>query len=138
MKMFLRVFCVLATVITGLACVASAQQTSGVSGVVTDTSGGVVSGVTVNLDNPKPGHHTSTTTNDIGYFQFVRLNPADGFELSFTKDGFRKHVLSNISLGVSTMETRNVSLEVGSVTQSIEVQATGEATLTRPTPRSET
>ena len=129
MKRFQRAFCVLATVIMGLACVASAQQTSGVSGVVTDTSGGVVSGVTVNLDNPKLGIHTSTSTNDIGYYQFVRLNPADGFELSFTKDGFRKHVLNNISLGVSTMETRNVSLEVGSVTQSIEVQATGEATL---------
>jgi len=129
MKRFLRVFFVFALVITGLVRAANAQQTSGVSGVVTDNSGGVVSGVTVTLDNAKLGIHTSTTTNDIGYYQFLKLSPADGFELTFTKDGFRKYVISNLTLEISTIETRNAVLEVGSVTQSVEVQASGESTL---------
>src|SRR5882724_12129307 len=129
MKAFLRVFglCVLALV--GLVAVSAAQQSSGVSGVVSDNSGGTVSGVTVALDNSKLGLHATTTTNDIGYYQFLRVAPDSGFELTFTKDGFRKFVLSNVILGVGTVETRNVALELGSVTQSVEVQATGEATL---------
>src|SRR4029077_9055322 len=129
MKAFLRVVGLCALALVGFAAVSMAQQSSGVSGVVADNSGGTVSGVTVALDNPKLGLHATTTTSDIGYYQFLRVAPASGFELTFTKDGFRKFVLSNVTLGVSTVETRNVTLEVGSVTQSVEVQATGEATL---------
>ncbi len=129
MKGFLRVVvrCVLA--LAGFATVTMAQQSSGVSGVASDNSGGTISGVTVALDNPKLGLHATTTTSDSGYYQFLRIAPAAGFELTFTKDGFRKFVLSNVTLGVSTVETRNVTLELGSVTQSVEIQATGEATL---------
>src|SRR5579871_1205548 len=129
MKKFLRVFVVLALVSSWAGFTVRAQQTSGVSGVVTDNTGGAISGVTVTLDNQNLGIHVSTTTNDIGYYQFIRLNPASGFELTFTKDGFRKLVLSSITLGISTVETRNATLEVGTVTQSVEVQASGETTL---------
>src|SRR5579871_6295914 len=123
MKKFLRVFVVLALVSSWAGFTVRAQQTSGVSGVVTDNTGGAISGVTVTLDNQNLGIHVSTTTNDNGYYQFIRLNPASGFELTFTKDGFRKLVLSSITLGISTVETRNATLEVGTVTQSVEVQA---------------
>ena len=129
MKEFLRVsgICVLA--LMSLAVCAGGQQFSAVSGVVSDKSGGTVAGVTVTLDNPKLGIHVTTTTNESGFYQFLRLTPADGFQLIFTKDGFNKFVLGNVTLGASTVETKNVSLEVGSVTQSVEVQATGEASL---------
>ncbi len=106
-----------------------AQQFSAVSGVVSDTSGGVVSGVTVELDNSQLGLRETTTTNDLGFYQFLRQAPGQGYSLTFSKEGFAKLVVSNISLGVSTTETRNVSLEVGAVTQSISVEAAGEATL---------
>src|SRR5215471_2713647 len=129
MKKFLRVFCVLTLGVCALGAMTSAQQVSGVSGVVTDSTGGTVSGVTVALDNAKLGIHLSTITNDIGYYQFLKLNPADGFSLTFTKDGFRKLVVGSVTLNISTIETRNVTLEIGSVSQSVEVQASGEATL---------
>src|SRR6266581_7418933 len=106
-----------------------AQQFSAVSGVVSDKSAGVVSGATVELDNGQLGLHQTTTTNDLGFYQFLRQAPGQGYSLTFTKEGFTKFVVSNISLGVSTTETRNVSLEVGAVTQSIRVEASGEATL---------
>ena len=106
-----------------------AQQSSAVSGVVSDKSGGVVSGVSVALDNTQLGVHETTTTNDLGFYQFLRLAPGEGYALTFTKDGFTKLVLSNIILSVTTTETRNVTLELGVVTQSIEVQSAGEATL---------
>ena len=106
-----------------------AQQFSAVSGVVSDKSGGVISGVTVELDNSQLGLHETTTTNDLGFYQFLHQAPGQGYSLTFSKEGFTKAVLSNIALGVSTTETRSVSLEVGAVTQSISVEASGEATL---------
>src|SRR5690349_20057147 len=106
-----------------------AQQFSAVSGVVSDNSGGVISGVTVELNNEPLGVHETTTRNDSGVYQFLRQTPAQGYSLTFTKEGFAKLAVSNITLGASTTETRNVSLEVGAVTQEISVQASGEATL---------
>src|SRR5215471_10307178 len=106
MKEFLRVsgICVLA--LMSLAVYAGGQQFSAVSGVVSDKSGGTVAGVTVTLDNPKLGIHVTTTTNESGFYQFLRLTPADGFQLIFTKDGFNKFVLGNVTLGASTVETK--------------------------------
>lgn len=106
-----------------------AQQFSAVDGVVSDKSGGVVSGVTVELDNGQLGVHETTTTNDLGFYQFLRQAPAQGYSLTFTKEGFSKLVVSKITLGASTTETRNAALELGVVTQSIQVEAAGEATL---------
>jgi hypothetical protein len=106
-----------------------AQQVSAVNGVVSDKSGGVISGVTVELANAQLGLHKSTTTNDLGFYQFLRQAPSEGYSLTFTKDGFSKLVVSNVTLGVSSTETRNVTLELGAVTQSIQVEAAGEATL---------
>ena len=129
MKKFLRVGGICVLILLSFAVRAGAQQFSAVSGVVSDKSGGTVAGVTVTLENAKLGIHVTTTTNENGFYQFLRLTPADGFQLTFTKDGFNKFVLGNVTLGASTIETKNVSLEVGSVTQSVEVQATGEAGL---------
>jgi len=121
----LRVLAIVAFVATPL----HAQQVSAVSGVVSDKSGGVVSNVKVELDNPLLGLHQTTTSNDLGFFQFLRQAPGEGYFLTFTKDGFNKLVLNNVTLGVSSTESRNVTLEVGVVTQSIQVEASGESTL---------
>src|SRR5207249_10603780 len=129
MKAFLRVFAVFVVAICTCGLHASAQQFSAVSGAVTDHSGGVVTDVSVTLDNPKLGIHKTTITNDSGHYQFLRITPAEGFVLTFTKDGFRKFVINSVTLGASVAETRNATLEVGVVTQSVEVQASGEATL---------
>src|SRR5215467_2852368 len=129
MKKFLRAFCVLTAFIFGLAICAQAQQFSGLKGVVSDPSGGTVSGVSVTLENSKLGLQVSTTTNEIGSYQFLHIAPADGYRLTFAKDGFRKFTIENVTLGVAVMETRDAKLELGSVSQSVEVQATGEATL---------
>ena len=106
-----------------------AQQFSAVDGVVTDKSGGVISGVEVELNNEQLGLHETTTTNELGFYQVLHQAPGQGYSLTFTKEGFAKIVVSNVALGVSTTETRNVTLEIGAVTQSIQVQASGEATL---------
>jgi hypothetical protein len=106
-----------------------AQEVSGVTGVVLDKSGLAVGGVAVALDNAKTGLHLETTTNEQGSYQFLRVPPGQGYKLTFAKDGFRKLELSDVALGVETTSTRNATLEVGQVTQTVEVQASAAETL---------
>jgi hypothetical protein len=106
-----------------------AQEISGVTGVVLDNSGAAVGGVTVALDSAKTGFHLETTTNEQGSYQFLRVPPGQGYKLTFLKDGFRKLELSDVALGVGTTSTRNATLEVGQVTQTVEVQASAAETL---------
>jgi hypothetical protein len=106
-----------------------AQQFSSVNGVVSDKSGAAISGATVTLENSGTGLHVVTTTNDLGYYQFLRLTPADGYQLSFSKEGFRTVVLSSLNFGVSSAETHNATLELGSISQTVEVKEAGESSL---------
>ena len=49
---------------------ALAQSVSGITGVVTDSSGSVVPGVTVKLERPSVGFVKETVTNEGGSFEF--------------------------------------------------------------------
>ena len=108
---------------------ASAQEFSGVTGTVLDKQGAVVPDVTVDLDNTKTGLHSTTTTNEQGVYQFLRVPPGTDYSLSFTKQGFRKIELGSVILGVNTTSNRSVSLEIGEVSQTVEVRVSNEATL---------
>ena len=88
-----------------------------------------MSEVQVALDNSLLGSHQETTTNDLGFYQFLHITSAAGYQLTFTRDGFQKVVVSDITLGVSTVATYNEKLELGSVSQTIEVRSAGESTL---------
>ena len=106
-----------------------AQQVSGLTGVVTDSSGAAVAGVSVKLTNTLTGAAYSAQTDDIGVYLFPKLPPSSGYTLTFEKENFRTLTISQITLGVGVTETHNAQLEIGSVSQAIEVTATGEATL---------
>ena len=108
---------------------AHAQEFAAVTGVVTDKGGGAIVNVDVTLDNDKVGLHLKTQTNEQGVYQFLRLAPGDGYNLSFSTTGFKKFSLNNVYLGVSTTSTHNAVLEVGAVTETIEVKAASEETL---------
>jgi hypothetical protein len=106
-----------------------AQEFAAVTGVVTDKSGAQIVGAEVDLDNDKVGLHTKTETNDQGVYQFLRLAPGPGYRLTFVKAGFKKFELNDIYFGVSTTSTHNAALELGELSQVVEVKATSEATL---------
>ncbi len=108
---------------------AAAQEFAGVTGTVVDAQEAAIAGVTVDLENAKTFLHNSTVTDDQGVYQFLRLPPGTDYRLTFTKDGFQKLELANLIFGVNTTSTRNVSLQIGQVTQTVEVFATGAATL---------
>ncbi len=98
-----------------------AQGNSGtISGTVTDSSGGVVAGATVNLTDTTSGSVRPTTTNDKGFYVFAYVNPGT-YNVTITKQGFKTTAVSGQVVQVSLHLTVNVVLELGSVSSTVEV-----------------
>ncbi|MDD5544232.1 MAG: carboxypeptidase-like regulatory domain-containing protein [Acidobacteriia bacterium] len=109
--------------------VALSQQSSSVTGIVTDSSGALIPGVEVKLTDTQTGSVLTTKTNELGVYLFVQTRPGSGYTLTFTMQGFQTFIINDLALGVGITETRNAQLQVGAVTSTIEVKAEGEATL---------
>src|SRR5215470_17075040 len=105
------------------------QQTSAVTGVVTDATGAVISGAEVKLTDTKTAAEQITKTNEQGVYSFIKVAPGRGYKLTFTAQGFETMVLANVSLGVGITETYNAQISVGQVTNTVTVTSSGEATL---------
>jgi len=100
-----------------------AQDTSGMTGTVTDQSGAIVPGTTVTLTNATIGQKFTETTNSIGFYRFANVPPGAGYEVSFTAKGFNPLQVKDIYLTVGTVRTQNAVLTVGTRQEVIEVSA---------------
>ena len=107
----------------------SAQSTSGVTGIVTDTTGAVINGATVTLVDTKTSKELTTTTDDQGVYRFVQVQPGQGYTLTFSGAGFQTLTLADVALGVGITETHNVQLKAGGVSETVTVTDQGGATL---------
>jgi len=101
----------------------SAQTTAGaVNGTVRDESGAVVPNAKVDLKSESTGAETTANSNASGYFTFVNIQPGS-YTLSASAAGFKKTVQTAFTVGVNETVTRNMSLTVGDVGQTVEVTA---------------
>lgn len=92
-------------------------------GTVTDPSGAVVSGATVQLTDPATGLTRQEKTNDQGYYVLPSLKPA-AYNLAFSSSGFSSVIQKGITLLADQTATVNVSLKLGQAAET--VQVTGE------------
>jgi hypothetical protein len=99
-------------------------STTSVRGTVTDKSGAMIAGAKVTLSNPQRGFEWSTTTSPAGAYEFLQLTPAT-YTLTIEAPGFRKSVQTNVELLVNTPATLNATLQVGALSETIEVSAEG-------------
>ena len=114
--------------LAGLVAVAAvfAQSTSGgVNGTITDTTGAVVPGTSVTLSNVGTGVEVTSGSNASGFFVFVNVQPGN-YTLVAEQAGFKTALLPTFNVGVNQTVTQNLSLEVGNVTETIEVMAQAE------------
>ena len=106
------------------------QDVASLTGVVTDKSGAVIIGAKIELVDTKTNTSYKATSNDAGAYTIAKALPGPGYKLTISKDGFQSLTIGNIYLGVHTTHTQNAQLELGAVTQTIEVTSTGsEVTL---------
>jgi len=99
------------------------EITAGMRGTVTDTSGAVVAGAKVSVKNVGTGQTEEKSTDDTGSYFFTAL-PVGSYDLTVTMSGFKQYVRSGIILTVNQVAGVNVTLELGAVTQQVEVKAT--------------
>jgi len=105
-----------------------AQYRTSIQGVVTDPTGAVVPGATLTLTDPATGQTQVRTSNDEGIFNFNAL-PAIHFRLQIERQGFKKKLLDNLDLIPEQPNAVNVVLEVGSETETVNVNAAMEPAL---------
>src|SRR5437016_9506166 len=107
-----------------------AQATAQISGAVRDQSGAVLPGVEVTATQTDTGIVRTAVTNETG--SYVLPNLAVGpFRLEAALPGFRTFLQSGIVLQVNSNPVINVVLEVGQVTEQVEVQANASLVETR-------
>jgi hypothetical protein len=99
------------------------QTTFGsIVGTVTDPSGAAVANTEVVLTNLGTNTKRTGTTNSDGLYQFVNLPPSQ-YSVAITKTGFTKVLRSPITVQTETTTTINIALQVGDVSQTVEVTA---------------
>src|SRR6476469_3937669 len=99
------------------------------TGVVSDPSQGLVAQATVRLRNQESGSLRESATNSQGYYTFASV-PVGTYELTVTMAGFETYKESGLALGGGEKRNVNVTLKVGSATETVMV--TGTADLLTP------
>ena len=93
-----------------------------IHGQVLDPSGSAIAGATVKLTQTDTQYTRTTTSDAAGGYIFANL-PLGPYRLEVTNQGFKTNVQSGIVLQVGNNVQINASLQVGTVSENIEVQA---------------
>src|SRR5579871_6688580 len=98
------------------------QTDASVSGTVTDPSGAHVVNAIVTATNVDTGARTPVQTNEAGVYTMPSLLPGK-YTFNAEHPGFRKAVLNDVTLQVGSVLTLNLTLELGSTTETVEVHS---------------
>jgi hypothetical protein len=105
------------------ACLLFGQSTTqSIQGLVTDSSGAVVAGARVTSRNIATGISRSVLTNTTGNYTFP-LVPVGEYELSVEMQGFKTETVRALHVETAAQVRQNFVLEVGRVTETVEVSA---------------
>lgn len=97
-----------------------ASPTGSIAGTVKDVSGAVVPGAKITLTNTATNTHLTATSDTNGEFQFPQLAPST-YSLEVESKGFKRTLVSAL-VQVDQITHAEVALEVGDVTQSVQVE----------------
>src|SRR5690349_10187806 len=101
----------------------SAQEVSaGITGTITDPSGAAIASANVIAKDQDRGTEWPTSTNEEGIYAFPRIPPGN-YSLRVEAPGFKTAVRSGITLEVNQRGRLDLVMQVGGVTETVEVSA---------------
>src|SRR5213083_843650 len=118
MGKFLKVALLLCFVLTFNVFSQSTNATLG--GTVQDPTKAFIPGVTITATNTGTGIVTTVLSNEAGAYQFASLQTGT-YKVSAELSGFRTQTYNEVALGISQQVRLNFTLQVGSLSQSVEV-----------------
>lgn len=124
MKTFRNILATLGTSLLTATLAFGQAGTTSVRGVVSDPQGKQVSGATVTIKNESTGFTRTQTTSSGGEYSFELIPPGE-YKIEIEAQGFRKKILSVRAL-VGNPTDASAALELGSSTQTVIVEGTGE------------
>jgi Carboxypeptidase regulatory-like domain/TonB-dependent Receptor Plug Domain len=110
-----------------LSAVVSAQTpTAEITGRVSDATVGAVVGATVTITNTGTNAQRVVTSNSSGSFDAPALPPGV-YSVKVAMAGFKTEALNNVELQVNQVARLDFTLQIGNVTETVEVQAEASA-----------
>jgi hypothetical protein len=98
---------------------AQSENAGDIRGIVTDTTGAAIPGVTVTVLNKNTAVVKELITNQDGLYDTSSI-VTGSYEVTFSKAGFSKFVRSNVTINVGEYQV-NAQLTVGAVTEQVVV-----------------
>jgi hypothetical protein len=123
--MQVRQLCVMAlmALVTLFPATAAAQfETAAVVGTILDKQNAVVAGAKVTLTNTETGVTSTSTTDATGSYEFFTVRIGT-YIVTAEKDGFSMALADNIQVSIGARRRVDLTLEVGGLSETIEVTA---------------
>lgn len=99
------------------------STTQTVQGLVTDTSGASIPGAKMTLTNMDTGVEQTVTTNETGNYTFTLVQVGENYQVKCETEGFQTAVATGIRMETGGQPRQDFTMEVGAVTETIEVVA---------------
>ena len=123
--MKLRVLSLFAFTMVGLFTAPLTGQTAQLTGRVTDQAGAIAPNATITIVNQETGAKRTVTSNQDGYYTAPLLQPGQ-YQISSSLSGFKQVEHKNVQLAVDQILRMDFLLEVGAISDKIEVSAQAE------------
>src|SRR6188508_26900 len=127
-----RAFLLAAGILAGTALPAHAQAIGSIFGKVTDSSGGVLPGVTVTVSGPALQQPLTAVTSESGSYQFPSV-PIGTFTVTFELASFKKAQRPNVVITTGFNAGVDQKMEIGNMTEEVTISAASPVVDTKKT-----
>jgi hypothetical protein len=117
-----RFFISLLLLLAPVPCLMCQTSNGSIRGRVTDATGAIIPGATIELTSIERGTISKSATNDAGLYLFAIVQPGD-YRMAVRREGFRQSQLAKVTVDVGANIEENFSLDTGSVQESITVNS---------------
>ena len=103
---------------------AQGGESTQILGIVEDTSGAIIPGVTVTVTHVATGQQRQVETGESGNYVITNINPGE-YTVRAEKAGFKSEMRSGLTLQLNQKARVDIKLSIGAVSETVEVSARG-------------